>query len=44
MSLTIPDVMFERTPEQAPVMMRVMISVAKFDAAACGTMNMIKPA
>jgi hypothetical protein len=31
-SLTIPDVMFASTPEQAPVMIRVTISVAKFVA------------
>ena len=34
MSLTIPDVMFASTPEQAPVMLRVTINVAKFFATA----------
>jgi hypothetical protein len=34
MSLTIPDVMFASTPEQAPAKMRVTISVAKFVATA----------
>jgi hypothetical protein len=34
MSLTIPDVIFASTPEQAPVIMRVTTKVAKFCAAA----------
>jgi hypothetical protein len=33
-SLTMPDVMFAKVPEHAPVMMRVTIIVAKFFAAA----------
>lgn len=43
-SLTIPDVMFASTPEQAPVMILVTINVAKLRATACGTMKMIKTA
>jgi hypothetical protein len=42
MSLTIPDVIFASTPEQAPVMMQVTIKVAKFCATAWGTMKIIK--
>ena len=34
MSLTMPDVMFAKTPEQEPVIMRVTIGVAKFFASA----------
>lgn len=34
MSLTMPLVMFARTPEQPPVMIRVTISVAKLFASA----------
>jgi hypothetical protein len=33
-SLTIPDVMFASTPEQAPAKIRVIINVAKFLATA----------
>jgi hypothetical protein len=41
-SLTIPPVMLARTPEQLPVMMRVMISVVKFCAKACGTIKTVR--
>jgi len=41
-SLTIPDVIFANVPEQEPVMMRVTIIVARFLAAACGMMKIIK--
>jgi hypothetical protein len=40
-SLTMPDVMFASTPEQAPEMARVTIRVAKLDATACGIMKMM---
>jgi hypothetical protein len=44
MSLTIPDVIFASTPEQAPMTMRVTIKVAKLCATAWGTMKMINTA
>jgi hypothetical protein len=43
-SLTIPDVTFPSTPEHAPVMIRVVIKVAKFCATAWGTMKIIRTA
>jgi hypothetical protein len=41
-SLTTPDVTFPSTPEHAPVMIRVVIKVAKFRATAWGTVKMIR--
>ena len=41
-SLTMPDVMLASVPEHDPVMIRVMINVAKFCAKAWGMMKMIK--
>lgn len=40
-SLTMPDVMLARTPEQDPVMILVTTSEAKFSAKACGMMKRI---
>lgn len=42
MSLTMPEVMFASVPEQAPAMMRVMMRVAKFCAAAWGMMKRMR--